>query len=73
MEELSKVFLKDPQDAIIITDGKGFSESENIINALLGVPQYQLGMGISLVKQRNLGEKIIALLYVERRDGEMQE
>ncbi|MDR2458142.1 MAG: hypothetical protein LBD41_06660, partial [Clostridiales Family XIII bacterium] len=60
MEELPKVFLKDPRDAIIVTNGKGFSDSEDIINALLGVPQYHLGMGISLVKQRNLGEKIRA-------------
>jgi hypothetical protein len=60
MEELPKVFLKDPKDAIIITNGKGFSESEDIINALLGIPQYNLGMGVSLIKQRNLGEKIKA-------------
>jgi hypothetical protein len=60
MEELPKVFLKDPNDAIIITNGKGFSESEDIIDALLGIPQYRLGMGVSLVKKRNLGEKIKA-------------
>jgi hypothetical protein len=39
MEELPKVFLKDLENAIIITNGKGFSESEDVITALLGVYQ----------------------------------
>jgi hypothetical protein len=60
MENLPKVFLKDPRDVIIITNGKGFSETEDIISALLGTPQYRLGMDVSLVKQKNLGEKIRA-------------
>jgi hypothetical protein len=60
MEELPKIFLKDPQDVIIITNGKGFSESEDIISALLETPQYRIGMDVSLLKQRNLGERIRA-------------
>jgi len=61
LEELPKIFLRDPRSAIIVTDSKGFSYEEDVFNALFAKPIFTYGStGVSIKRQRNVGEKIIA-------------